>query len=484
MLTFVASILFLLAGYFIYAKVVERIFGINDENPTPAYTHKDGFDYTPMSWWRASLIQLLNIAGLGPIFGAVMGALYGPVAFIWIVIGCIFAGAVHDYFSGMMSVRHKGAQYPTIVGKYLGKNVAKVINLLSIALMILVAAAFTAGPAELMAQVTPLSFITALIIIFAYFLVATMLPVHKIIGRIYPFLGAVLIFMALSIGIGLFFFENPVPNLTVSNLHPGELPMWPLLMVTISCGAISGFHSTQSPILARTLKKESEGRKVFYGAMIAEGIIALIWAAAGMAFFGSTGGLQAALDAGGPAGVVNEISSTTLGTFGGILAVLGVIILPITTGDTALRSSRMMLSELLKKKDTSEQASPSKLKSGLIVLVVATPAFYLSTIDYNFLWRYVGWSNQVVATVMLWAGAMYLLQQKKFHWICSVPALFMTAVVSTYIFYAPEGFGLPYDVSMIIGGIIWMAVLGWFITQVVKSKSVKRNRPVVATEAS
>ncbi len=232
------------------------------------------------------------------------------------------------------------------------------------------------------------------------------------------------------------------------------------------------------------LKKESEGRKVFYGAMIAEGIIALIWAAAGMAFFGSTGGLQAALDAGGPAGVVNEISSTTLGTFGGILAILGVIILPITTGDTALRSSRMMLSELLTKKDTSDHAAPSKLKSGLIVLVVAVPAFYLSTIDYNFLWRYVGWSNQVVATVMLWSGAMYLLQHQKFHWICSIPALFMTAVVSTYIFYAPEGFGLPYGVSMIIGGVIWLAVLGWFIIQVTRSKSVKRNRPVVATEAS
>ncbi|MCP3030078.1 carbon starvation protein A [Halobacillus sp. A1] len=482
MLTFVASILLLLAGYLIYAKVVERIFGINDENPTPAYTHNDGFDYTPMSWWRASLIQLLNIAGLGPIFGAVMGALYGPVAFIWIVIGSIFAGAVHDYFSGMMSVRHKGAQYPSIVGKYLGKNVQKVINLLSIALMILVAAAFTAGPAELMAQVTPLSFITALIIIFAYFLIATMLPVHKIIGRVYPFLGAVLIFMALSIGIGLFFFENSVPNLTMSNLHPGELPMWPLLMVTISCGAISGFHSTQSPILARTLKKESEGRKVFYGAMIAEGVIALIWAAAGMAFFGSTGGLQAALDAGGPAGVVNEISSTTLGTFGGILAILGVIILPITTGDTALRSSRMMVGELLKNKN--KETSPGKLKNGLIVLAVATPAFYLSTIDYNFLWRYVGWSNQVVATVMLWTGAIYLLQKQKFHWICSVPALFMTAVVSTYIFYAPEGFNLPYDVSMIIGGIIWLAVLAWFIAQLVKYKTVRKRRTVVASEAS
>ncbi|MFC7061720.1 carbon starvation protein A [Halobacillus seohaensis] len=484
MLTFVASILFLILGYVLYAKVVERIFGINDENKTPAYTHNDGFDFMPMSWWRASLIQLLNIAGLGPIFGAILGAMYGPIAFIWIVIGCIFGGAVHDYFSGMMSVRHKGAQYPTIVGKYLGRNVQTLVNLLSIALMVLVAAAFTAGPAELMAQVTPLNFITALVIIFAYFLIATLLPVHKIIGRIYPILGAVLIFMAVSIGIGLFFFDNPVPNLTVSNLHPGELPMWPLLMVTISCGAISGFHSTQSPILARTLKKESEGRKVFYGAMIAEGIIALIWAAAGMTFFGSTGGLQAALDAGGPAGVVNEISSTTLGTFGGILAILGVIILPITTGDTALRSSRMMLSEFLKKKDTGNQEATSKIKNLLLVLVVAAPTFYLSTIDYTFLWRYVGWSNQVVATVMLWTGAIYLLQNQKFHWICSIPALFMTAVVSTYIFYAPEGFSLPYSLSMILGAVIWLAVLGWFIAQLVKYKSVKHKNPNVVSEAS
>ncbi|WP_173917374.1 carbon starvation protein A [Halobacillus sp. Marseille-Q1614] len=482
MLTFVASILLLIAGYMIYAKVVERIFGINDENPTPAYTHKDGFDYTPISWWRASLIQLLNIAGLGPIFGAVMGALYGPVAFIWIVIGCIFAGAVHDYFSGMMSVRYKGAQFPTIVGKFLGKNVQAFINVFSIALMVLVAAAFTAGPAELVTQLTPLNFLTSLAIIFGYFLIATLLPVHKIIGRIYPLLGAILIFMAVSIGIGLFFFDNPVPNLALSNLHPGELPIWPLMMVTISCGAISGFHSTQSPILARTLKKESEGRKVFYGAMIGEGVIALIWAAAGMAFFGSTGGLQTALDAGGPAGVINEISSTTLGTFGGILAILGVIILPITTGDTALRSSRMMLSELLRKKDSNQ--SPSKLKNGLLVLVVATPAFYLSTIDYTFLWRYVGWSNQVVATIMLWTAAIYLLEKQKFHWICSVPALFMTGVVSTYIFYAPEGFGLPYDVSMWSGAVIWVAVLTWFIKKLVQNHSAKNKEAKLASEAS
>ncbi|WP_408006466.1 carbon starvation protein A [Pseudalkalibacillus sp. A8] len=471
MVTFLASIMFLLLGYFFYAKVVERIFGINDQNQTPAYTNNDGFDYTPMSWWKASLIQLLNIAGLGPIFGAILGALYGPVAFIWIVIGSIFAGAVHDYFSGMLSLRHNGAQFPTIVGKYLGKPVQSMINLLSIGLMVLVAAAFTAGPAQLMAEITPLSFIVSLLIIFTYFLIATLLPINKIIGRVYPIFGGILIFMALSIGVGLFFFDHPVPNLTLSSFHPEELPIWPLLMVTISCGAISGFHSTQSPILARTLKKESEGRKVFYGAMISEGIITLIWAAAGMTFFGGTSGLQEALASGGPAGVVNEISTTTLGTLGGILAVLGVIILPITTGDTALRSSRMMLGDLLKpflKRD-------GKWTNALLVIPVAVPAFLLTQMDYSFLWRYVGWSNQVVATVMLWTGAMYLIKHQKFHWICSIPALFMTAVVSTYIFYAPEGFALPYMTSMVAGAFIWTAVLIWFITKVVKSKKFDKK---------
>ncbi|MFG6115324.1 carbon starvation protein A [Halobacillus sp. MO56] len=480
MITFVASIALLLAGYLFYAKVVERIFGINDEQETPAYTNNDGFDYMPISWWKASLIQLLNIAGLGPIFGAILGALYGPIAFIWIVVGSIFAGAVHDYFSGMLSLRHNGAQYPTLVGKYLGKYAKTIINMLSIGLMILVAAAFTAGPAQLMAEVTPLGFMASLLIIFAYFLIATILPVNKIIGKVYPIFGAVLIFMAVAIGIGLFFFENPVPNLTINSLHPDNLPVWPLLMVTISCGAISGFHSTQSPILARTLKKESEGRKVFYGAMIAEGVIALIWAAAGMAFFGSTGGLQEALAAGGPAGVVNEISKTTLGTLGGILAVLGVIILPVTTGDTALRSSRMMLSEFLKQ--VSNKDFNGKWSKIVLVFPVAIPTFLLTQMDYSFLWRYVGWSNQVVATVMLWTGAMYLLQNKKFHWIASVPALFMTGVVSTYIFYAPEGFGLAYSTSMVIGAVIWLAVAAWFVVQMLKYRGASSEQ-VVAREA-
>lgn len=463
MVTFFIAILLLITGYIVYSKVVEKVFGINDKQTTPAYAQSDSLDYVPMPWWKGSLIQLLNIAGLGPIFGAIMGALYGPVAFIWIVIGTIFAGAVHDYFSGMLSLRHNGAQYPTLVGRYLGKTVQVFISVVSLVLMVLVAAAFTAGPAQLIAELTSLSFLTAIIIIFGYFLLAALLPVNKIIGKIYPIFGGILIFMAVSIAIALIFTDRQIPNLTMSNLHPGELPIWPLLMVTISCGAISGFHSTQSPIIARTLKKESDGRKVFYGAMVAEGIIALIWAAAGMTFFGGTEGLQGALAAGGPGAVVNEISTTLLGTLGGILAILGVILLPITTGDTAIRSSRMMLIEFLSK------AFKNVNGKGIIIaatLFVTIPAFFLSTIDYSFLWRYVGWTNQVVATVMLWTGAMYLLKNNKFHWLCGVPAMFMTGVVCTYIFYAPEGFGLSYETSLIIGSVLTVLVIVWYWRQI------------------
>ncbi|WP_243292093.1 carbon starvation CstA family protein [Bacillus sp. FJAT-47783] len=468
MVTFVTAIVLLILGYFIYSKVVEKIFVINDANVTPAYSKADGLDYTPLSWWKGTLIQLLNIAGLGPIFGAVMGALYGPVAFIWIVIGCIFAGAVHDYFSGMLSLRHGGEQYPSLVGRYLGNVVKAFINVLSIILMILVAAAFTAGPAQLIAQVTPLSYMAAILIVFAYFVLAAVLPINKVIGRIYPIFGAVLLFMAVSIGIGLFFMDKPIPNVTFENLHPNELPIWPLLMVTISCGAISGFHSTQSPIIARTMKKESDGRKVFYGAMILEGVIALIWAAAGMTFFGGTNGLGSALAEGGPAGVVNEISTSLLGTLGGIMAILGVIVLPITTGDTALRSSRMMLVDLVKQFGMNVN---SPKKSVLLTIPVIVVTFALTQMDYTFLWRYVGWTNQVVATVMLWTGAVYLLQNGKFHWICSIPAMFMTSVVTTYLFYAPEGFQMAFRPSMIIGLILTAAVIGWYFAQIKKFKN-------------
>ncbi|MBD8070897.1 carbon starvation protein A [Bacillus sp. PS06] len=469
MLTFFGSLLLLLCGYLFYSKFVERVFVVNDKTPTPAYEKRDNLDFVPMSWWKGNLIQLLNIAGLGPIYGAVAGALYGPVAFIWIVIGCIFAGAVHDYFSGMMSIRHKGAQFPTLVGHYLGKHMKVFINVVSLVLMILVAAAFTAGPAQLIAQLTPLSFMTALLIIFSYFLLATILPINRVIGRIYPLLGGILLIMAVAIGVSLLFSGKQMPNLTFENLHPGELPIWPLLMVTISCGAISGFHCTQSPIVACTMKKETDGRKIFYGAMVIEGVIALIWAAAGMTFFNGTGGLQDALAAGGPSGVVNEISTSLLGTIGGILAILGVIILPITTGDTALRSSRMILTDILAKIFNMD----SRFKVLLVAIPVALPALFLATIDYTFLWRYVGWTNQVVASVMLWAGTMYLLKNHRFHWICGVPALFMTGVVCMYIFYAPEGLGLSYQLSSIVGFTLTLIVCLWYIFQIIKYRRLK-----------
>jgi carbon starvation protein CstA len=471
MLTFFGALLLLIVGYAVYSKFVERVFVVNDETPTPAYTKRDNLDYVPMSWWKGNLIQLLNIAGLGPIYGAVAGALYGPVAFIWIVIGTIFAGGVHDYFSGMLSMRHGGAQYPSLVGRYLGNTVKSFINLLSLVLMMLVAAAFTAGPAQLISQITPVSFTVALVLIFGYFLLATVLPVNRIIGKIYPLLGGILLFMAVAIGIALLFTDKQIPNLTIENLHPGELPIWPLLMVTISCGAISGFHCTQSPIIACTMKKETDGRKIFYGAMVIEGVIALIWAAAGMTFFNGTGGLQEALAAGGPSGVVNEISTSLLGTLGGILAILGVIILPITTGDTALRSSRMILTDLVSKFYKMDK----KYKVLFVTIPVALPTFYLATIDYTFLWRYVGWTNQVVASVMLWTGTMYLLKNGKFHWICGVPAMFMTGVVCTYIFYAPEGLSLNYHLSLVIGFSLAFIVLLWYVGQIVKYRKIHRK---------
>ncbi|WP_078382174.1 carbon starvation CstA family protein [Sutcliffiella halmapala] len=471
MITFLGAIVFLILGYVVYSKVVERIFGIDDQNITPAYSKRDNFDFIPMNWWKGNLIQLLNIAGLGPIYGAILGALYGPVAFFWIVIGTIFAGGVHDYFSGMLSMRHKGAQFPSIVGHYLGNIVKAFITVVSLILMILVAAAFTAGPAQLIAQLTPITFTTALIIIFGYFLLVTLLPVNRIIGRLYPVLGAILLFMAVAIAISLIFTDKQLPNLTLSNFHPQELPIWPLLMVTISCGAISGFHCTQSPIVACTMKKESHGRKIFYGAMITEGVIALIWAAAGMTFYNGTNGLQEALALGGPSGVVHEISISLLGTLGGILAIITVIMLPITTGDTALRSSRMILADIFSKFFTMK----GKMKVLLMTFIVTAPALYLATIDYTFLWRYVGWTNQLVATVMLWTGTVYLLRNQKFHWICGVPAMFMTCVVCTYVFYAPEGLNLNYQLAMILGFSLAATVLCWYVYQIIHARKERKN---------
>lgn len=464
MITFISSIIILILGYVFYGKYIERVFEIYPDKETPAYSKQDNMDFVPMPAWKGWMIQLLNIAGLGPIFGAVSGALYGPVAFIWIVVGCIIAGGVHDYFSGMLSLRHGGAQFPKLVQHYLGKFIRVFTDIVSVVLMVLVAAAFVAGPAQLLSSKTPISFLVALIIIFAYFILAAILPINKIIGRIYPIFGVILIVMAVSVAVALIFSGKPIPEITVQNLHPSGIPVWPLLMVTISCGAISGFHCTQSPIISRTVKNESEGRKVFYGAMISEGIIALIWAAAGMTFFGGTKGLASQLQSIGPAGVVDQISIQLLGPVGGVLALLGVIILPITTGDTALRSSRMIIEDFVKDKVSIN----SKALMIATSFAVGIPAFFLSTIDYSFLWRYVGFTNQIVATVMLWVSVSYLLRYNKAHLVAGIPALFMTGAVSVYVLYAPEGLSLPYNTALIGGAVVFIIVSILYVRAILK----------------
>ena len=469
MITFLLSFVALILGYVIYGRFVEKVFGINENIETPAYTKADGVDYVPMKSTRGSLVQLLNIAGLGPIFGPIAGALWGPVAFIWIVLGGIFAGAVHDYFSGMLSVRNGGAQLPDIVGKYLGQGMRYFVNVFSVILLLLVGTVFVAGPAKLIVTLTPawvsLSVVTALI--FVYYILATLLPIDKIIGKIYPLFGALLIIMAVGVGAGLVVQGYHIPELTLSNLHPKNLPMWPLLFITIACGAISGFHATQSPLIARTVQNEKYGRKIFYGMMIGESAIALVWAAAGMAVFGGTGGLQEALAVGGPAGVVRTVSITMLGAIGGTLAIIGVIILPITSGDTAFRGARLIIADFFK---MNQKPFSRRLAISIPIFAIA---YGLTQIDFNFLWRYFGWANQTTAMILLWTAAVYLVQEKRFHWIASIPAAFMTAVTFTYLLQAPEGFGLPASISTPVGLLITVGITLLFANKVRKAHKLE-----------
>jgi carbon starvation protein CstA len=455
MISFCFAIAVLIAGYFIYGKFAERVFGIDKHKQTPAYSMTDNVDYVPMSWWRIFLIQFLNIAGLGPIFGAIMGIMFGPSAFLWIVFGTIFGGAVHDYFSGMMSVRSGGASLPELNGKELGTVAKQFMRIFSLLLMILVGAVFISGPAGLLAGMTTgyINIFWWTIIVFAYYILATLLPIDKLIGKIYPLFGAFLLFMAVGILVSLFVNNAPIPEITdgLASRHPQGLPIFPMMFVSIACGAISGFHATQSPMMARCLKNEKYGRRCFYGAMVAEGVLALIWAAAAASFFGSVDGLQdyaTSLPQNSNTGaeVVNVISKTWLGTFGGILALLGIVAAPITSGDTALRSARLIAADFL-------HIGQKRLTKRLLV---ATPIFALTfiilfLIPFEVLWRYFAWCNQTLAVFTLWAITVYLCRNKKNYFISLVPALFMTAVTSTYIFAAPEGFGMSATLSNIIG---------------------------------
>lgn len=447
MVSFIVSIVLLVSGYVFYGRFVAKVFGADPGRVTPAVSMANGIDYVPLPAWKIFLIQFLNIAGLGPIFGAIMGAMYGPAAFVWIVFGSVFGGAVHDYLSGMLSLRRNGASLPEIIGEELGVPVKHFMRFFTLVLMSLVGAVFVSGPAGLLHGMFVSVPVTAwIVIIFLYYVLATLLPIDKLIGKVYPVFGIALLFMAIGILGALFVNDAPIPEVTdgLASQHPKGYPIFPMLFVSIACGAVSGFHATQSPLMARCIKNEKWGRPCFYGAMIAEGIVALIWAAAASSFFGSVGGLQnfvASLPptANAAAEIVDLISRTWLGKAGGLLAVLGVVAAPITSGDTAFRSARLIAADFLK----IDQASIAKRL--LVSIPIFIVAFCLLQINFDVIWRYFAWSNQALSVFTFWALTVYLFKEKRCFWITIVPALFMTAVCSSFIIVAPnpEGFGLP-----------------------------------------
>lgn len=464
MISFLVCITFLILGYFIYGNYIERKFGADASRTTPAISKQDGVDFVPLPLSKIFLIQFLNIAGLGPIFGAIAGALWGPVAFLWIVFGSIFAGAVHDYFSGMLSIRHGGDSIPEIVGQYLGKGAKYFMRVFSVVLLILVGVVFVKGPATILHELTGASITFLIVVIFVYYLLATMIPIDKLIGKIYPLFGASLLIMAVGLFVALVFQDYTIPELSIQNLKnmhsdPETYPVFPMLFITIACGAISGFHSTQSPLMARCISNETQGKKVFFGAMITEGIVALIWAAIAMAFFGGVKelGETMAVDGHNAAWVVNVICNTTLGKIGGVLAVFGVVAAPITSGDTAFRSARLIVADAL-------DFNQSKLLKRFVITVpIFAIGLAITQIDFAIVWRYFGWSNQMLATVVLWTIAVYVKQQGKVYWFILIPSVFMTAVVTTYILVAPEGFGLDYGASLISGVVTAFLLLLLFL---------------------
>ncbi len=467
MITFFVGIVVLVLGYVFYSRVVEKLADVDYKRQTPAYAMKDGVDYVPMPWWRVFLIQFLNIAGLGPIFGAVAGAMWGPVAFLWIVLGSVFAGAVHDYFSGMLSIKHKGLSITEIVGIYMGNGTKQFMRGFTVVLMVLVGAVFIMGPAKILAGLTPdvFSMTFWVWVVFVYYVLATMLPIDKIIGRVYPVFGFALLFMAVGLIIALFVKGYHIPELNLANIHnyhdsAEKFPIFPMLFITIACGAISGFHATQSPLMARCVTNEKFGRRVFYGAMITEGVVALIWAAIGMSFYGGVRELNEVMNAnnGNAAFIVNEISNSLLGKFGGALALLGVVAAPITSGDTAFRSARLIVADFLNYKQ-----GPIKNR-----LFISIPLFFvgflLTQVNFDIIWRYFAWSNQTLAMIVLWTITVYLVWEKKFYWITLIPAVFMTAVTTTYLLFAPEGFNLSKEISYSLGAFFATAsLLGFFI---------------------
>ncbi len=484
MITFVLSLVALLAGYFVYGRFVEKMFG-PDDRVTPAIAKADGVDYLVLPGWKIFMIQFLNIAGTGPIFGAIMGAKFGPVAYLWIVLGCIFAGATHDYLSGMLSIRNDGASLPELIGKYLGRKAKVSMLAFTVLLLIMVGTVFVYSPAEILHSIWGSSLFW-IIVIFAYYIVATMLPIDKIIGKIYPLFAFSLLFMACALMVMLFVKMPQLPELWdhFYNMGAAEAPetwtdqIFPCLFITIACGAISGFHATQSPLMARCMKSERMGRPIFYGAMITEGIVALIWATVSSWFFYGDPApgyqLVEAVNNGfatsAPA-VVNIVCNDWLGTAGGILALLGVVAAPITSGDTAFRSARLIVGEWLhldQRPITKRLCISVPLFVSSIVLLI----WQIKNPDgFNIIWQYFGWANQALSVFTLWTLTVYLVREGKPYIIMLIPALLMTTVCTTFLFVSKQAFALPEPVGYSLGGACCIVALVWFVLWYRKEKS-------------
>ena len=475
MISFTLSLLALILGYFLYGRFVEKVFG-PDNRKTPAIAKADGLDFVVLPNWKVFMIQFLNIAGTGPIFGAIMGAKFGPVAYLWIVLGCIFAGATHDYLSGMLSMRNDGAGLPILVGKYLGKPAKVLMLVFTVLLLTMVGTVFVYSPAEILHSMWGDTQLWA-IIIFIYYIIATMLPIDKIIGKIYPLFAFSLLFMAAALMIWLFLHWPTVPELWTNFYNMGaatEPETWkdaifPALFITVACGAISGFHATQSPLMARCIKSEKMGRPIFYGAMITEGLVALIWATVASWFFYGEPAPGYALIAAATDGfhtsapaVVNLVCKDWLGLAGAVLAILGVVAAPITSGDTALRSARLIVAEWLK----LDQRPIAKRLIICVPLFLCSFGMLLWQVEnpdgFNTIWQYFGWSNQTLSVFTLWTLTVYLAREKKPYWVTLIPALFMTTVCATYLFISKQALHLPEPLAYSLGGICLLLAIVWF----------------------
>ena len=466
MVTFTLALIALILGYVIYGSYINKIFG-PDDRKTPALTKADGVDFMPLPTWRIFMIQFLNIAGLGPIFGAIMGAQFGTASYLWIVLGTIFAGAVHDFFSGALSIRNGGENLPELVGRYLGANAKKVMIVFTMILMILVGAVFVSGPAELIAGMTPdrMNEMFWIIVIFLYYILATILPIDKVIGKIYPLFAIALLFMAGGILVMLYVKSPDLPEMWEGfGVKYEKNPIFPMMFISIACGAISGFHATQSPLMARCMTSERHCRPIFYGAMVAEGIVALIWAAAATYFFQENGIVdQVTGKAFSGAAVATSISKEWLGVLGGVVAILGIVAAPITNGDTALRSARLIAADFL---HIDQKPVRKRLLISIPLFLITMGVLIYSLRDaegFKIIWRYFAWCNQTLSVFTLWAITVYLVQNRKNFYVSLLPALLMTLVCSTYICIAPEGFSLPQCISYVIGVICTLAGMIWFI---------------------